>query len=42
MATAICLYCDYVGQGETYEERLEDVEEHEKECLQRTTEVMDR
>lgn len=32
----ICNWCQYVGQGNNYEEQIEDVERHEdKECSER-------
>ena len=32
MPTIICSYCEYVGQGDTYEEQILDVENHEIKC----------
>jgi hypothetical protein len=32
MPTIICSYCEYVGQGFDFEERILDVENHEIEC----------
>jgi len=32
MPTIICSYCEYVGQGNDYEERIDDVEIHEEWC----------
>lgn len=32
MPTIICSYCDYVGEGDEYEDRLRDVENHEEYC----------
>lgn len=32
MPTIICDYCDYVGQGGSFEERIENVINHEKSC----------
>ena len=32
MPTIICSYCDYVGQGDEYEDRIQDVERHEEYC----------
>ena len=40
MPTIICSYCQYVGQGEEYEDRLQDVEEHEETCSERTANEM--
>lgn len=36
MPTIICSYCEYVGQGDDYEERIADVEAHEEYCETRT------
>jgi hypothetical protein len=30
MPIVICKYCDYVGQGQTLEEKWDDAEKHEK------------
>lgn len=38
MPTIICSWCEYVGQGEEYEDRINDVEEHEKTCEYRAAE----
>lgn len=38
MPTIICSYCEYVGQGELYEDRIADVEEHEVTCPERPKE----
>ena len=35
MATIICSYCQYVGQGDEYEDQIQDVEEHEMSCSER-------
>lgn len=35
MATIICSYCQYVGQGDDYEEQLVDVCNHEETCSER-------
>lgn len=32
MPTIICSYCEYVGQGDEYEDRISDVEAHEEHC----------
>lgn len=32
MPTIICSYCQYVGQGEDFEDRLADVLDHEEDC----------
>ena len=32
MPTIICNFCEYVGSGKDINERIEDVEEHEKTC----------
>ena len=32
MPTIICSYCEYVGQGEGFGERIQDVLEHEEIC----------
>ena len=32
MPTIICSYCEYVGQGDEYEDRIADVEAHEEFC----------
>ena len=39
MPTIICSYCDYVGQGDEYEDRIQDVENHEEFCEVRTADV---
>ena len=31
----MCSWCEYLGQGKTYDARLQDVEEHEKNCEDR-------
>ena len=36
MPTIICNWCEYVGQGDNYEEKITDVECHEdEECFER-------
>lgn len=35
MPTIICSWCQYVGQGETLEDRINDVEKHEEHCKER-------
>lgn len=40
MPTIICSYCEYVGQGDEYEDRIADVEAHEETCETRTADVM--
>ena len=36
MPTIICSYCEYVGQGDTFEEQIADVEQHEdEECREK-------
>ena len=35
MPTVICSYCQYVGSGNNYEERIVDVVKHEKCCPER-------
>jgi len=32
MPVVICCACDYVGQGDTYDDRINDVIKHEKKC----------
>ncbi len=34
MPTIICDYCQYVGSGKEYDDRMNDVEEHEKTCTE--------
>jgi len=31
----MCSYCEYLGQGEDYDDRIADVVEHEKTCEER-------
>ena len=38
MPTIICDYCLYVGSGEDYLERINDVENHEETCPERPEE----
>lgn len=40
MPTIICSYCEYVGQGDEYEDRIADVEAHEETCDARTADKM--
>lgn len=35
MVTICCSYCNYCGNGNDYDERIEDVERHEKECSEK-------
>lgn len=35
MPVVICSYCEYVGSGEFYSDRIADVEEHEKTCREK-------
>lgn len=36
MPTIICNWCQYAGQGNSYEEQIKDVERHEDEdCSER-------
>jgi len=35
MPTIICSYCHYVGSGASYDERIEDVLNHEETCPER-------
>jgi len=35
MPIVMCNYCEYVGQGETFDEQLSDVENHETECREK-------
>lgn len=35
MPTIICSYCDYVGQGDEFEDRMTNVEDHEEYCPER-------
>lgn len=32
MPTIICNHCQYVGNGADYQDRINDVEDHEKTC----------
>ena len=32
MPTIICSYCEFVGQGDDFEDRIKDIEEHEVNC----------
>ena len=32
MPTIICSYCEYVGSGDDFDDRLADVLDHEEEC----------
>jgi hypothetical protein len=32
MVTIICSYCQYVGQGEDYNDKIKDVISHEEVC----------
>lgn len=32
MVCIICSYCEYVGQGPSYDSRIIDVERHEETC----------
>ena len=38
MPTIICSYCEYVGQGDNFEEQILDVQNHETECRARPEE----
>lgn len=38
MPVVMCNYCEYLGQGDTFEEELADVEEHEKTCPEKDEE----
>lgn len=40
MPTIICSYCQYVGQGDEYEGRIQDVENHEEYCEVKTGDEM--
>ena len=35
MPTIICSYCEYVGHGEDFEDRLADVLDHEEDCREK-------
>ncbi len=39
MPTIICSFCQYVGQGEEFEDRIQDVESHEEFCPERLADV---
>ena len=39
MPTIICSFCEYVGQGDEYEDRIQDVETHEEYCPVRLADV---
>ena len=32
MPVIMCEWCEYLGQGDTYEDRIADVEKHEETC----------
>ncbi len=36
MPTIICTYCQYVGSGESYNDRINDVMIHEQTCSENT------
>ena len=38
MPTIICDYCQYVGSGDDYPERIADVEDHEETCPEKPEE----
>jgi hypothetical protein len=40
MPTIICSYCQYVGQGTDYDDRIADVEQHEEICPEKAADVM--
>ena len=40
MPTIICSYCQYVGQGDEYEDRIQDVEDREEYCEMKTADEM--
>ncbi len=35
MPMIICSYCMYIGQGDDYEDKIQDVECHEESCEER-------
>lgn len=35
MVCVMCSYCQYLGQGSSYQERIKDAEEHELKCEER-------
>lgn len=35
MPCIMCLYCEYLGQGETIDDRWYNVLEHEKNCKEK-------
>lgn len=42
MPTIICSYCEYVGQGDDFDERLLDVQRHEEDdCREKPEENED-
>lgn len=36
MPTIICSYCEYIGRGDEYENRIADVELHEETCREKS------
>lgn len=36
MPIIMCVYCEYIGQGENWSEKMKDVREHEKICKWRS------
>ena len=35
MVCVMCSYCEYLGQGGSYQERIRAAEEHEEKCPDR-------
>ncbi len=39
MPTIICTFCQYVGSGQDYDEKIADVEAHEEFCSERLVNI---